>query len=177
MSFTRKAACEVIVITCTNNQNEDDKAILGMIKEIVYRDQDQFRLGYALEAQCNPSIDGETQYLFVAIEKDPKMGIIDVCGFANVVHKTIRGYPEIKVMASKAFTNREAYAGAGTLVIQKIISYFREEAKRAPEEDEILGIDVHAMGSAVPFYLKNGFKRVGSHRSTWLVYDFMDVQN
>ena len=36
---SRKAACEVIVMTCTN---EDDKAVLGVIKALARRDEDKF---------------------------------------------------------------------------------------------------------------------------------------
>jgi len=166
---SRKAACEVIVMTCTN---EDDKAVLGVIKALARRDEDKFKAGYVddLAWTCDTSIPGMTYYLFAAIQKDPETGISDVCGFAKVYKGG--SYPvEIDVIASKAETDREMYAGVGTLLIKKIVSYFKQEAKRSPEE-EITGIYVHAQPAALPFYLKVGFKRIGSAMSRNLFLSF-----
>ncbi len=143
--------CDVIVISCSN---KDSKALLKNIQDSADKHSAKFKTGYIFELlmACESELEQGEEYLFVAIRQDSNTELTDICGFARVTKGIGEGEKTLKLesIATKAYSD-ESYKGIGTVLIHKIIDYF----KRDPS---ISGLFVHSEVPSVGFYKSVGFK-------------------
>jgi ribosomal protein S18 acetylase RimI-like enzyme len=157
--------CDIIILHCTNVSDEE---LLNQVRKLAHRDVNLFKEGYVFELDmaCSPWNDKEQEYVFVAIQRDKKGNLLEICGFARVV-KGARtpNIIELESIATKGHTKDPFYKGVGTMLVNKIVETYSNE-------QNFLGLHVHSETSSIGFYLKVGFKRLNHSQSRDLFIPF-----